>query len=215
MNDIQLLWENEIRTTFDEFQDLLEGLDYNLFRTPYKPNPDLLIISINRNPKSYNDTATFDSPINNYTQGKKDGDADPINNAICNLFGYNRNEKLWNVLENAVGMNFMYFNESALRNIDDELLRKEIRATCLQYTRLMIDEYICPKKILAISYDAFSTIKNKPQEDTIRWGLTHILKSLRGQIPIHFLHDPSNRNYFFKKESIIKEYNSLLEYVFV
>ena len=214
MNDIQQLWENNIRKKFDAFQDLLEGLDYNLFQTPYKPNPDLLIININRNPESYNDASTFDSPTNIYTQGKKGGEKEPVNEMICNLFGYERNEKLWNVLENAVGMNFMYFNESALRKTADTYLQQDIRAACLQYTRLMIDEYICPKNILAIGNDAFTTIKNNVREDTVRWGLAYILKSFRNQTPVYYLHDPSKRLYLLKKESNIKEHNSLLEFVF-
>ncbi|GHT72599.1 hypothetical protein AGMMS50262_01760 [Bacteroidia bacterium] len=213
MNKVQWLWEKEIKVAFDSYQELLGGLEYAVFQTPYRPKPGLLVIGRNRNTAEYSHEAIFDRPVNLFTEGKKNGDPDCWD-TVCDLFGYGRHPKLWELFDNAVGLNYTYFNEKELRDRADRNLQTEIRITCIQYTRKLIEEYICPKNIVIIGTEPISKIKNKRHQlFTVRWEKARAVKTFRENIPMYAIKDPFGRVHFYNQESEIQNYNSLFEHV--
>jgi hypothetical protein len=147
-----------------------------------------------------------------YTDCKKDSNASSgFNDTICFLFGYGENDKLFQLLENAVGMNNVYFNTGSVAKLNTLPLKKKIKSACAKFTRTLVDEYIHPKRIVTMGVDPFNNLKNKPVE-IIKQGDVCIKKSYRGEIPVYNIPNPSrrNRNRYYKEEQI-KQYRQIFE----
>ncbi|GHV64557.1 hypothetical protein FACS1894199_03100 [Bacteroidia bacterium] len=208
--NIQSYWE-EIKKTLDPIQKQAGNLGYYVFQTQYKFKPDLLLVGINPG-GDYDGGASFlERDTNWYTDCKKDPDAScDFNETICTLFGYGTNEKLWQLLENAVGMNTIFFNTGSVEKLKNLSVAKSIESACVKFTRVLVDTYIQPKQIVAMGIDPFNCLKNKPVE-MLKLGAVQVKKSYRGDIPIYYIPNPSRITQHLYANGKMEQYRQILE----
>jgi hypothetical protein len=199
--NIQSYWENEIRPALDPIQKEMNGLTYYVFQTLYRFRPDLLLVGINPGGDFNDGNAFLDRPTNWYTQCKKNPEeCCDFNETVCRIFGYGTNDALFQLLENAVGMNKVYFNTGSEEKLNRIALVKQIESLCQGFTRTLIEEYIQPKQIVAMGEHVFNSLKNKPME-FIKHKDVVIKKSHRNDIPVYYIPNPSrlNQNTYYNK----------------
>jgi uracil-DNA glycosylase len=90
-------------------------------------------------------------------------------------------------------MNLIYFNTGCVDKFQRLSLKDEIESACEKFTRVLIDEYIQPKRIVAMGREPFDNLKNKSIEK-LKQGEITIEKSYRNDIPIYFIPNPSRIN---------------------
>jgi len=205
---VKAYWENEIRAQLDPISKESGNLLYYVFQTPYRFNPDLLIVGMNPG-GDYKGVPFLDRSTSYYTDCKNDPQA--FGYTICSVFGHGENQALWQLLENAVGTNRVFFNTGNEQKLKKLPRYKEIVAKCSKITHTLIDEYIQPKKILTLGNDPFDCVKTTKGYDVIKVGDVVIKKSYRNEIPVCNIPNPSKRNRRYYKPEQIKQYQLLLE----
>ena len=164
--------------------------------------PDLLIIGINPG-GDFNDGIPFlEREINWYTKGEKHS----FNETLCKVFGYGKNDKLFDLLDNAVGTNMVFFNTGSVKKLKENKLNGEMRSKCVKIVRNLVDNFIQAKRILCLGVPPFYEMKNTSQ---IEYPIKGVRKSYRGNIPVYYIPNPSQLriNQDYKLEQITQYQN--------
>jgi len=207
--NIHLYWENEIKPQLDPLHNASGNLLYYVFQTPYRFQPELLIVGINPG-GDYEGVPFLERETNWYTEGKRNAEQKySFNETLCAVFGYGKNDKLFSLLENAVGMNMIFFNTGSVEKLNKNSLSKEMESKCVKIARNLVDNFIQPKRILCIGVPPFYGMKNT-REITYPIKDVAIKKSYRGNTPVYYIPNPSrlNINKYYKGDKIaqIQEY---------
>lgn len=201
--ELQTYWEKEIKPQLDPLHNAAGNLLYYVFQTPYHFQPELLIVGINPG-GDYDGIPFLDRETNWYTEGEKY----PFSNRMCAVFGRGENEQLFKLLENAVGMNKVFFNSGTVEKLKKTNKKEEMETLCGKITEELIDRFIQPTKwILAMGNNPFYGVKGKGEKvESFKLGNAIIKKSKRNGIPVYYIPNPSGRNYRYYSENQIKLY---------
>jgi hypothetical protein len=213
--NLQLYWENEIKPQLDPLHNTAGNLLYYVFQTPYQFQPELLIVGINPG-GDYEGVPFLDRKTNWYTDCKRNTEEKySFNETLCAVFGYEENNALYNLLENAVGTNMVFFNTGSVEKLNNNPLKTEMIKKCESIVIKLIDEYIQPKRILSIGKEPFEKLKTS-QSNLVKLGNAFIHKSFRGETPLYRIPNPSriNLNSYYKSEQI-KQYQQYFEQEFL
>jgi len=213
--NIHFYWENEIKPQLDPLHKEAENLLYYVFQTPYRFQPELLIVGINPG-GDYEGVPFLDRKTNWYTECKRNAEQKhSFNETLCAIFGYGVNDKLFDLLGNAVGTNMIFFNTGSVEKLNNNPLKKEMIKKCENIVFKLIDEYIQPKRILTIGKEPFEKLKTSKSNLT-KFESAYIHKSLRGETPIYRIPNPSRINLgsYYKSEQI-KQYQKYFEQEFL
>lgn len=211
MESVHLYWEKEIKPQLDPLHDAAGNLMYYVFQTPYRFQPELLIVGINPG-GDFKDGVPFLERENNwYTKDKQHS----FSGTLCKVFGYGKNDKLFDMLDNAVGTNMTFFNTGNVNSLKNNALSSEMRSRCVEIARNLVDNFIQPKRILCLGVPPFDGMKDKTAP--IEYPIKGIRKSYRGDTPVYYIPNPSkiNINKYYKNESQIAQYQQYFEQEFL
>ena len=191
--NIQMYWENEIKPQLEPLHNAAGNLLYYVFQTPYRFQPELLIVGINPG-GGYEGIPFLARETNWYTDGKKNAEhSHSFNETLCAVFGYGKNDKLFDLLENAVGTNMIFFNTGSVNKLKNNSFHKEMETKCVKIVRNLSDNFIQPKRILCLGVPPFYGMKNSKDVECPIKGIA-IKKSYRGNTPVYYIPNPSKRN---------------------
>lgn len=199
--NIQMYWENEIKPQLDPLHNTTGNLLYYVFQTPYRFQPELLIVGINPG-GDFEGVPFLDRETNWYTEGKRnEKQKHSFNETLCAVFGYGKNDELFNLLENAVGTNMIFFNTGSVEKLNNNALSNEMRSKCVKIVKNLVDNFIQPKRILCLGVPPFDGMR---ESSPIEYPVNGIRKSYRGEIPVYYIPNPSrlNINRLYKPEQI-------------
>ena len=211
--NIQLYWENEIKPQLDPLHDAAGNLLYYVFQTPYRFQPELLIVGINPG-GDYEGIPFLDRKTNWYTDGKRNAEQKhSFNETLCAIFAYGKNDKLFDLLENAVGTNMIFFNTDSVEKLKNNSLNKKMETKCVKIVRELIDDFIQPKRILCLGVPPFYGLKNVRE---ITYPMKGIKKSYRGNTPMYYIPNPSrlNINEYYKSDKEIVQFQEYFKQEF-
>ncbi len=199
--ELNRYWETEIRPQLDPLHSAEGDLLYYVFQTPYRFQPELLIVGINPG-GDYKDVPFLKREKNWYTE--KTREPRSFNDIICSVFGYGKNDKLFNLLENAVGTNRIFFNSGSVEKLKRKGTANEMIRKCVKIADNLVDNFIQPKRIVCLGVPPFDGTKNKEKQIEQPIAGLALKKSYRGEIPVYFIPNPSrlNINRYYSPEQI-------------
>lgn len=213
--NIQMYWENDIKPQLDPLHNTAGNLLYYVFQTPYRFQPELLIVGINPG-GDYEGVPFLDRKTNWYTECTRNAEQKhSFNEKLCAVFGYGKNNELFNFFENAVGTNMVFFNTGSVEKLNNNPLKNEMIQKCKHIVIKLIDEYIQPKRILTIGKEPFENLKTSKAE-LVKPENVYIHKSFRGKTPMYRIPNPSRINIgsYYKPEQIA-QYQQYFEQEFL
>jgi uracil-DNA glycosylase len=192
--NIQKYWESEIKPQLNPLHNAAGNLLYYVFQTSYHFQPELLIVGINPG-GDYDGEPFLARETNWYTDCKRDEKYNhSFNRTLCDVFGYGKNDKLFDLLENAVGTNMTFFNTGSVEKLNNNPLKNDMIRKCASIVKHLIDEYIQPKRIVCIGRDSFNALRNGERVEQIKLANVNIDKSHRNNIPLYYIPNPSRIN---------------------
>lgn len=185
---------------------IAEHLDYYVFQTAVRPEPELLVMGIN--------------PGGNSKKGLREamGRTDTTYNAyfddvehswfltLRRIFG---TPLLTQQLRDCVGTNKYFINTGNAKKLPEN---KYFERNAVLLARELVDEVIRPKRIVTLGRDVFFMLKHSPLEMK-RFGKVRFKYGHRGDMPVCQIYNPSpiNANRYYT-EDWIGDWHKALEW---
>ncbi len=203
----------EVQEIYDPIQKETD-LNYYVFQTSIRYNPDLMIIGINpggefSSEKNLVNKMAEQGKFKNmyidwmYTETPNKTDNEWFN-TLCSIFDYPNNPAMKRVLENAVGTNCFYINTGSVQSLNKQYDTKNLYLQSRSLVNKLID-IIQPKKILTLGEIPFKCIKGSKQKPVPVNDKNNIKSAFHGNIPVYNIPNPSriHKNTYYAGEKLI------------
>ncbi len=174
---------------------IAENLDYYVFQTAVRPEPELLVMGINPGGDVKkgirNATGTTDSTHNAYFDDREHS----WFRTLRRIFG---TPMLTQQLHNCVGTNNYYINTGDVKKLPED---KDFKRNAVMLSRELVDDVIRPKRIVALGRNVFCMLNHGPIQIK-QFGRVQFKYGHRGDMLVCQIYNPSQRiaNRYYTEE---------------